>query len=99
MANANLCLFDYACTYVSGLRNERFIIHTYVAYVQEQNWQQHTERETERERDRQRERQTTIKHRGGTVPFFSNRAVWKKQDHSLQSSVWVKIKNIFLILI
>ena len=48
----------------------------------------HTERETERETD-------DIKHRGSYHTFFLLKgAVWKKQDHSLQSSIWVQIKNI-----
>ena len=55
-----------------------------------------TERETERERERDRE--TTIKHRGLYCTFFLlNWVVWKKQDHSLQSPVWVKNKSIVLI--
>ena len=62
MANANLCMFVNACTYVLGL-NERYVMHTYVAYVQDQNWQQQTERDTQRERQ-------TIKHRGSYHTFF-----------------------------
>ena len=47
--------------YVSGL-NDRYVMCTYVAYVQEQNWQQQRDREIERvrERERERDRETTI---------------------------------------
>ena len=48
MANANLCMFVYACMNVLGL-NERYIMCTYVAYVREQNWQWMRKRERERQ--------------------------------------------------
>ena len=87
MANANLCMFVNACTYVLGL-NERYVRHMYIAYVWEESWQQYTNRE----RDTQKE--TEIKHRGLYHTFcLLNGVTWKKQDHSLQSSVWVQIKN------
>ena len=85
MANANLCMFVYACTYVLGF-TEWYVMCTYVAYVQVQNWQHQRERQTERE---------TIKHRGLYCTFFLlKETVCKKQDHSLQCSIWVQIKNI-----
>ena len=80
-------MFVYACKYALGL-NERYIMCTYVAYIQEQHWQQQTEREMDDKAQ-------------GIVPylfFLLNKAIWKKQDHSLQNSIWVKIKNIILIL-
>ena len=83
MANANLCMFVNAHTCVLGL-NERYVMCKYIAYVSEQNLQ--WQRERERERDKAQE----IK-----PYFFLKGAVCKKQDHSLQSSVWVKSKNIF----
>jgi hypothetical protein len=92
LANANLCMSNIACTYVSGL-NERYVMHTYVSSLCTRAKLTTTERETERERDR--DRQTTIKHRGLYHTFFLlNKAAWKKQDLSFQSSVWVQIKNI-----
>ena len=95
MANANLHMYVNAHTYILGL-NERYVMHTKVAYVQEQHWQQQRQREGERQRERERE--TTIKHRGlyGTFVLWKGTA-WKKQDHSLQSSILVKIKNIVLM--
>ena len=47
MANANLCVFVNAHTYVLGL-NERYVMCTYIAYVLEQNWQEQREREREK---------------------------------------------------
>ena len=46
------------------------------------------DREREREREREGEGDMTIRHRGLYRTFFSflNKAVCKKQDHSLQSS-------------
>ena len=44
MANANLCTFVNAHTYVLGL-NERYVMCMYIAYVSEQNWQWQRERE------------------------------------------------------
>ena len=55
------------------------------------------ERKKERggEREREREKEMAIKHRGSYHTFFLLKgAVCKKQDHSLQSSTWVQIKNI-----
>ena len=54
MANANLCTFVYARTYVSGL-NERYIICTYVRSIHRRTKLTMTERETEGERQRERE--------------------------------------------
>jgi hypothetical protein len=89
----NLCMFVNAHTCILGL-NERYIMCTYVAYVQEQNWQQPRVRQTDRERERETEN-WTIKHRGMYHTFFVlNGTVWKKQDHSLQCSIWVQIENI-----
>ena len=47
-------------------------------------------RQRQRERDRDRERDDKAQ---GIVPYFFllNKAVWKKQDHSFQSSILVKI--------
>ena len=92
MANTNLCMFVNACMYVLG---ERYVMCTYVAYVWKQNWQRQTaEREKDRERERERERDG-IKHRGLYHTFFLlKETVWKKQDHSLQSSIWVQIRNV-----
>ena len=83
-------MFVNAQTYVLGL-NERYVMHTYVAYVWEQNWQQQTEREREREMDYKAQ---------GIIPylFILKGAVWKKQHHSLQSSIWVQVKNIVFIV-
>ena len=65
---------------------------TSVAYLQQQHWQR------QRERQKDREREMTIKHRGWHSTFFLLKgAVWKMQDHSLQSSILVKIENIFLM--
>jgi len=48
--------------------------------------------------DKERERETTIKHSGSYCTLFLLKgAVWKKQDHSLQSSILVQIKNIVLL--
>ena len=95
MASANVFMFVYAHMYVSGLRNERYIMCTYIAYIQEQNWQRRRDRQTEWERDKAQ----------GTVPhlfFLLNGAACKKQDHSFQSSVWVQIKitvfNVDIVL-
>jgi hypothetical protein len=56
------------------------------------------ERDRERERETERERERRIKHRGSYRTFFLlKETVWKKQDHSLQCSILVKIKNIVLI--
>ena len=81
-------MFVHARTYVLGL-TERCVMCTYVAYVWEQNWQHQTDRETERWQYKAQ----------GIVPhlFLLNKAIWKKQDHSLQSPVWVKNKSIVLI--
>ena len=69
---------------------------TSVAYLQQQHWQRHRERETVRQKIR--ERQMTVKLRGWHSTFFLLKgAVWKMQDHSLQSSILVKIENIFLM--
>jgi hypothetical protein len=84
-------MFDNACMYVLGL-NERYVMCMCVAYPWKESWQH-----TKRQRDRQRERRMTIKHRGLFCSFLSKGAVWKKQDHSLQSFVWVQIKKFNLI--
>ena len=49
LADANLCMCVNARVYVLGL-NVRYVMLTYVAYVQEESWWQQTDRETERER-------------------------------------------------
>ena len=92
MANVTLFMFVYAHTYILGLMNEKCIMCTYVAYIWKQNWQR-----IQTQRDKDRERQANnIKHRGLHHTFFLlNGAVWKKQDYSLQCSVWVETKNIY----
>ena len=95
-------MFVNARTYVLGF-NKRYVIRTYVAYVWEQNWQHQTDRQTDTERDKDTERERereTIKHRGLYRTFFLLiGAVWKKQDHSLESSILVQVENIVLSLI
>ena len=95
MANANLFMFGYAHMYVLRLTNEKYVMHMYIAYVQKQNWLRQRHTHTHRERERERNRDST-KHRGLYCTFFLWKGVvCKKQDHSLQSSVWVKTKHIF----
>ena len=73
----NLFMFVYAHTYVLGLTNEKYVMHMYVAYVWEQNWQRQRDREIDRGTAIMRTPDplglyfgTIIKHRGFTVPFF-----------------------------
>ena len=66
----------------------------YVAYVRKQTWQRQRDRQTDKEKDDNRAQ--------GIVPylfFLLKETVCKKHDQSSQSSIWVEIKNIFLILI
>jgi len=86
LVNANLFMFVYACMYVLGLMNNEKCKCTYVPYVQEQNWWRQTDRQTDSNKAQ------------GIVPhlFSFKGAVWKKQNHSFQSYVWVKIKIYFL---
>ena len=95
MANANLFMFVYAHMYVLGLRNEKYVMCMYVDYVWELNWQRQRDRETERQRDREtkRQRDSVNKAQGIISHLFSKGGFCKKQNHSLQSSVWVQIKN------
>jgi hypothetical protein len=54
-----------------------------------------TDRQTERQTERQTDRQTdNNKAQGLYHTLFFKEAVCKKQDHSLQCSIWVQIKNI-----
>jgi hypothetical protein len=63
---------------------------TFVSYIQEQNWQWQRDRHTHRERERDDYKEQWI-----VLYLFSLNGVdWKKQDHSLQSSSLVEIKNI-----
>ena len=86
MANGNLFMFAYVNTYVLGLmNNEKYLMHTYVAYVQEPNWQRQTDREKQRDRKREDNKAQVI-----VLYLFSFKgAVWKKQDHSVLCSVWI----------
>ena len=83
MANANLCMFVYARTYVLGL-NERCVMHTYVAYVGEQNWQRKTDRyiytHTEREREREKERYANSVHPQTPYGLYFSTITW---DHTV----------------
>ena len=47
MANVNLCTCDNAHTHILGF-NEKYVMHMYVGYVQEKNWQQQRDREGDR---------------------------------------------------
>ena len=47
-----VCLFMYVRTYISGL-NEKYVMHTYIAYIGEQHW--HWQRERDRERETERD--------------------------------------------
>ena len=81
-------MWIYVCsfmhTYILGLTNGKYVMRTYICSLHLKAKLSKTERETD-----------GIKHRELYHTFFLlNGAVWKKQDHSLQSSVWVQIKNI-----
>jgi hypothetical protein len=52
MANANLCMFVYACTYI-GIRIEQKIRNVYVRSLHSRAKLTMTERQTERQRERQ----------------------------------------------
>jgi hypothetical protein len=51
LANANLCMIVNACTYVSGLRNERYVMRTYVSIFCMRAKLTTPDRDRERERD------------------------------------------------
>ena len=83
MANANLFTQAYVHTYVLWL-NEKCVMRTYVCSLR-----------LKAKLTMNPDRETDDKAQGIVLFLFSFKgAVWKKQDHSFQSSVWVQIENI-----
>jgi hypothetical protein len=82
-------MFVYARTYVL-LLNEKYVMHMYVCSL---CWRaklmENKDREQRQTENKERERERDdIKHRGSYHTFFLLKgAVWKKQDHSSQSSI------------
>ena len=68
--------------------NEKCVMHTYVCSLR-------LKAKLTMNPDREIDRETDDKAQGIVLFLFSFKgAVWKKQDHSFQSSVWVQIENI-----
>ena len=99
MANANLCMFVYAHTYILGLTNEKYAMHTYVRSLRLRANLTRTERDTESQTDGRmaitcapRPPRIVLwydyKAQGSVLYLFSLKGgSLQKQDHSLQSSV------------
>jgi hypothetical protein len=83
----------HLCTNVCISIEWKYVMRMYVVYVWKQNWWR-----VKAQRDRDKESETGKQHKAqGIAPYLFSfkQAVWKKQDHSLQSFVYINLKYTY----